>query len=97
MHVGLYAAQDNGFAAKLQATSWDLTVPIVVWIASWYDTIPSRTTIQNDYCPMPSIAGYFPMIWQYYGSQHYDYDISPYEGFKSNGHWEATLAPGICG
>lgn len=68
-------------------------MPIVVWIAATGSFVDCQA-IEAAYCPMPSIAGYFPMIWQY--SQTPDYDITPYGGFIANGYWEPTKSPGIC-
>jgi len=94
-HIGLYGSQVGAFEDRLDSATWTSPVPIVVWIASYVSAIPAQTQLEADYCPMPTVGGYFPMIWQYYGNP--DYDITPYVGFAVNGYWEPTLPPGICG
>lgn len=93
LKLGIYAAQDSGFGTKLDASSWTPSEPIVVWIASWQSST-TCSTVEGLYCPMPTIGGYFPMIWQYHGDP--DYNVTPYEGFKTNGYWTPTKPPGIC-
>lgn len=72
--LGLYGSQVSEFQDLLQAGNWAASEPIVVWIAAIgsFDCAQAQAA----YCPMPTIGGYFPMIWQY--GQNPDHDITPY-------------------
>lgn len=95
--LGLYGAQTFEFQTLLDASSWSSPQPIVVWIAVPYEGTPRNCSgVESAYCPMPTVGGYFPMIWQYHQVTPDDYDITPYEGFKTNGYWTPTDPPGIC-
>jgi hypothetical protein len=93
MRLGLYGNQTAEFQGLLDASSWTSPEAIVVWIAA-YGSFADCTAVKSAYCPMPTVGGYFPMIWQYSGTP--DYDITPYAGFISNGYWTPTKPPGIC-
>lgn len=101
---GLYGSQTSEFHNLLEASDWDAPQPIVVWIADALTSLPDCTEVDANYCPMPSVGGYFPMIWQYYqGStgEELDYDVTPYAGgvdIPENGspQWHPTTPPGIC-
>lgn len=94
--LGLYGSQDSEFAQLLNSGSWTSPQPIVVWIAVTQSSTDC-STVESEYCPMPSVGGYFPMIWQYH--QNPDYDVTPYSGgvdSSSNYTWHPVAPPGIC-
>ncbi|WP_298209442.1 hypothetical protein [Ferrimicrobium sp.] len=94
--LGLYGSQTGEFQDLLDSSNWTSPEPIVVWIAATQSS-QDCTTVEGQYCPMPTVGGYFPMIWQYY--QDPDYDVTPYAGgvnSSSNYTWHPTTPPGIC-
>lgn len=93
LQFGICAAQDRGSHTKLDAASWTPSEPTIVWIASWQPSTACSTDASL-YCPMPTISGYSPTIWPYQGDP--DHNVTPYEGFKTNGYWTPTKSPGIC-
>jgi len=94
--LGLYGSQKGEFEDLLNAENWTSPQPVVIWVADRYSGSNTDCEgVENNYCPMPTLGGYFPMIWQY--AQNPDYDVTPYYGFASNGYWTPTLPPGICG
>ncbi len=96
--LGLYGSQGEEFGTLLDAVNsgWQAAEPVVIWVAD-YGSFSSCSAVESAYCPMPTIAGYFPMIWQYQGSP--DYDITPYDGGLSSAKsytWHPVAPPGIC-
>lgn len=94
--LGLYGSQTGEFQDLLDSSNWTSPQPIVVWIAATQQSTDCAT-VESEYCPMPTVGGYFPMIWQYY--QNPDYDVTPYAGGidnSSNYTWHPVKPPGIC-
>jgi hypothetical protein len=91
--LGLYGNLDSEFQGLLHSGEWYFPHPVVVWLAGYIDTEDCSTAI-DQYCPMPDVAGYFPMIWQYHGSP--DLDVTPYSGGPVDAHFQPIRAPGVC-
>lgn len=96
--LGLYGSQVGEFQDLLSAvgTGWAAGEPVVIWVADSASSY-SCSTAESEYCPMPTVAGYFPMIWQY--EQNPDHDITPYDGgltASSNYTFHPVPPPGIC-
>jgi len=93
--IGTYGSQDLEYGEILDGLTggtWTPSKPIVVWLAIEYSGTCSE--IENAYCPMPTIGGYFPMIWQY--AEGPDYDLTPYNYGPVDLRWKHTSPPGIC-
>ncbi len=94
--LGLYGNQVSEWETLLNGKNWTSPQPIVVWTADPQSSTDC-TTVEGLYCPMPTLGGYFPMIWQYHGDP--DYDVTPYSGGvdkSSNYTWHPVSPPGIC-
>lgn len=92
--LGLYGSQTNEFGDLLDAANWQAPQPVVIWTADALSSLPDCAGVEAEYCQMPTLCGYFPMIWQYF--QNPDYDITPYAGGPENLKWNPTKPPGIC-
>lgn len=88
-NFGLYGAQSYEFGDLLDSSSWTPSQQIVIWLAAIQGGTCSE--IENTFCSLPSIGGYYPAIWQY--SQNPDYDLSIYDSGINLGVWPVVTSP----